>query len=110
MARLVSREKLSKKARKKLATQQRVTWALSPVTRKVESKKLYNRNKKSHARRDDGHGILLYGGLFLCKAFAGQPCCQRVANRAGHGFLLVYPNFANAAREGQRVLIWCKIP
>lgn len=67
MARLVSREKLSKKARKKLATQQRVAWALSPVTRKVESKKLYNRNKKSHARRDDSMGFCCMAAYFSAK-------------------------------------------
>ena len=53
MAKFVSREKLSKKARKELDTQHRILWQYSPVTKKIESKKLYNRKKKSHARYDD---------------------------------------------------------
>lgn len=47
------RPKLSKKARKELDAQKRTTWAFSPVTKKVESKKIYNRKKTAHAWRDD---------------------------------------------------------
>ena len=43
MAKFVSRERLSKKARKELDSQKRTTWTFSPTTKKVESKKLYNR-------------------------------------------------------------------
>lgn len=57
MTKFVSRNKLSKKARKQLDAQQRTTWDFSPSTRKIESKKLYNRKKKSHARYDDGMGF-----------------------------------------------------
>jgi len=32
---------------------QRTTRAFSPVTKKVESKKLYNRKRKAHDRYDD---------------------------------------------------------
>ena len=39
MAKFVSREKLSNKARKELDNQKRAVWAFSPTTRKVESKK-----------------------------------------------------------------------
>lgn len=53
MAKFVSREKLSKKVRKELDSQHRVLWQYSPVTKKIESKKLYDRKKKSHARYDD---------------------------------------------------------
>ena len=53
MAKFISREKLSKKARKKLDNQKRTVWAFSPTTRKVESKKLYNRKKSAHARKDE---------------------------------------------------------
>ena len=45
MAKFISHEKLSKKTRKKLDNQKRATWAFSPTTKKVESKKLYNRKK-----------------------------------------------------------------
>ena len=53
MKRFVPREKLGKKARKQLDNGQRASWAFSPVTKKVESKKLYNRKRKSHDRYDD---------------------------------------------------------
>ena len=49
-------EKLSKKARKLLDSEQRTTWAFSPVTKKVESKKPYNRKRKPYDRYDD-YGI-----------------------------------------------------
>lgn len=60
MARFVSKEKLGKKARKELNRQRRITWEFSPVTKTVESKKLYNRKKSSHDRQEDyGMGVLL---------------------------------------------------
>ena len=60
MKRFIPREKLGRKARKQLDSEQCATWAFSPVTKKVESKKLYNRKRKSHDRYDDyGMGFLL---------------------------------------------------
>ena len=53
MAKFISREKLSKKARKELDNQKRAVWAFSPTTRKVESKKLYNRKKSARAWKND---------------------------------------------------------
>ena len=47
--RFIPRDKLSKKARKLLDRERRAGWGLSPVTRRVESKKRYNRKHKSHA-------------------------------------------------------------
>ena len=47
--RFIPREKMSKKARKLLDGQKRSAWGLSPVTRRVESKKKYTRKGKSHA-------------------------------------------------------------
>ena len=41
----VPEEKMSKKARKAMNAERRKTWAFSPVTRKIESKKLYNRKR-----------------------------------------------------------------
>ena len=52
MKRFIPREKLGRKARKQLDSEQRATWAFSPVTKKLESKKLYNRKRKSHDRYD----------------------------------------------------------
>ena len=61
MKKFIPREKLDKKARKQLDSEQRATWAFSPVTKKVESKTLYNRKRKSHDRYDDyGMGFLIH--------------------------------------------------
>ncbi|MBE5774902.1 MAG: hypothetical protein E7337_13380 [Clostridiales bacterium] len=51
MDRFIPREKMGKKARKKLDTQKRVTWSFSPTTKRVESRKRYNR--KNHERMED---------------------------------------------------------
>ncbi len=53
MAKFISRQKMNKKARKELDLKQRATWSFSPVTKKVESKKLYNRKRKSSDRYDN---------------------------------------------------------
>ena len=65
MKKFVPREKLSKKARKQLDSEQRATWTFSPVTKKVESKKPYNRKQKFHDRYDD------YGMGFLIPPYLG---------------------------------------
>ncbi len=70
MKRFVPREKLGKKARKQLDSEQRATWAFSPVTKKVESKKLYNRKRKSHDRYDDyGMGFMFAHQIWLFPKF-----------------------------------------
>ena len=57
MTRFIPREKLSKKARRELDGRRRAVWLYSPITKKIESKKIYNR-KKSHVRfEDDGMGF-----------------------------------------------------
>ena len=50
MERFIPREKLNKKARKALDARKREGWSFSPVTRKVESKKRYDRKKIAHDR------------------------------------------------------------
>jgi hypothetical protein len=71
MSKFIPKEKLSKKARKQLDNEQRTTWAFSPVTKKVESKKLYNRKRKSYDRYDDyGIGFSFMHCLVLGPAFA----------------------------------------
>ena len=81
MTKFIPRDKLSKKARKLLDAEQRTTWAFSPVTKKVESKKLYNRKKKSHTRYDD------YGmGFFINQYIAHNvpnPVVEAIESRAG---------------------------
>lgn len=47
MQKMISKSKLSKKARAELNKQKRATWAFSPVSRVKQSKKVYNR-KRSH--------------------------------------------------------------
>lgn len=56
MGKFVSKEKMSKKAKKQAAAEKRLTWAFSPVTRRIESKKIYNRKRISRTGYDDGTG------------------------------------------------------
>ena len=53
MKKFIPSEKLGKKARKRLDGERRATWAFSPATKRVESKKLYDRKRRSHDRCDD---------------------------------------------------------
>ncbi len=54
----VPKNRLSKKAQKELNRQRRTTWGFSPVTRTVESKKLYRRRKNARDRYEDyGAGV-----------------------------------------------------
>lgn len=60
MQKFVPRLKLSKRRKKELNEQQRSTWeGIKPVTRKVESKKLYSRKKTSYTDGDP-RGVFLY--------------------------------------------------
>ena len=64
MAKFIPKGKLSKKAQKELNRQRRVTWKFSPVTKTVESKKLYNRKKNSYDRHEDyGIGVFQFSVL-----------------------------------------------
>ena len=53
MDKFVPRRKMGKKARKLLAAKSRKTWTFSPVTRTVESKKIYDRKKISRALKNE---------------------------------------------------------
>ena len=64
MAGFVPKNKLSKKAQKELNRQRRTMWDFSPVSRTVDSRKLYNRRKKARDRFDD------YGASFF------DPCSE----------------------------------
>lgn len=61
MTKFVEKAKMSKKAQRELARSRRALWEVSPVSRKVESKKLYNRKRKPCTRYDDAGA-----GLFSC--------------------------------------------
>ena len=63
MARFVAKDKMSKKAQKELNRQRRVTWEFSPVTKTVDSRKIYSRKRKAQIRGD-------YDLSFFC-AFYG---------------------------------------
>lgn len=60
MNNFVEKKKLSKKAQRALNNEKRQTWDFSPVTRTVESKKVYNRKRNLRERYGSDHG-----GLFL---------------------------------------------
>ena len=51
--RFIPKEKLSKKARRELNAARRTLWVVSPISKKVESKKVYNRKKSARLYRDD---------------------------------------------------------
>ena len=54
MAKVIPKGKLSKKALKELNRRRRVTWDFSPVTKTVDSKKIYSRKRKAQDRDDYG--------------------------------------------------------
>ena len=54
MEEFIPYEKLSKKEKRKIDASRRQTWGeLSPVTRKPENSRAYNRNKSRNWKRDD---------------------------------------------------------
>ena len=57
VARFIPKSKLSKKAQKELNRQRRVTWDFSPVTKTVDSRKIYSRKRKTRNRDDYGPGF-----------------------------------------------------
>jgi len=61
MKKFVEYEKLSKKQKREIDKARRATWnGVVPVTKKIESAKIYNRKK--HQRRDweSGAGVFVY--------------------------------------------------
>ena len=72
MAGFVPKNKLSKKAQKELNRQRRVTWDFSPVTKTVESKKIYSRKRKAQNRDDYGLSFFDIVFFFILRS-APQP-------------------------------------
>ena len=68
MAGFVSKNKLSKKAQKELNRQRRVTWDFSPVTKAVESRKIYSRKRKAQNR--DDYGLSFFHSVSLLRVTA----------------------------------------
>lgn len=54
MEKFIPYEKLSKKKQREIYRAKRTTWAISPVTRKPENSKAYNRRKAQSWRMDSG--------------------------------------------------------
>ena len=57
MEKFIPYEKLSKKKKRELDAHRRTLWAISPVTRRSENPKAYNR-KKARKRMDDPASVL----------------------------------------------------
>ena len=53
MKQFISRDKLSKKARRLLDGRKRLIWPRSPAPQIMENRKTYNRHRKSHDFQDD---------------------------------------------------------
>ncbi len=62
MPTMIPRSKMSKKARRELDARRRNIWQTSPVTKRVESAKRYDRRKMARVRYDDS------GAGFFCAA------------------------------------------
>ena len=66
MEKFIPYEKLSKKKKRELDADRRTVWAISPVTRKSENPKAYNRRKAQKWTNDSG-SVLSFFGIRLPK-------------------------------------------
>ena len=71
MPKFIPREKMGKKARKQSDKERRATWAFSPVTRKPDSSKAYNRRKAQDWKKKSGP-------VFLPCHVPGQTVTSRI--------------------------------
>ena len=60
MEKFIPYAKLSKKKQKELNAKRRTTWDISPVTRKPEHSRAYNRRKAQRQWKDDSGAVLFY--------------------------------------------------
>jgi hypothetical protein len=60
MKRFIPYEKLSKKKQRELDARRRTVWTISPVTRKPENSKAYNRKKAQKWNDDSGFCAFRY--------------------------------------------------
>ena len=72
MEKVIPYEKLSKKKKRALDAQRRTVWTISPVTRKPENSKAYNR-RKAQKWNDDSASVLSVS--FLYKCFSSSTSC-----------------------------------
>ena len=75
MAGFVPKDKMSKKAQKELNSKRRVIWEVRPVTKTVESKKIYSRKRKARNREDADPGFVYAAWAAGCvrPAVSGRP-------------------------------------
>ena len=65
MEKFISYEKLSKKKKRELDAHRRTRWTISPVTRRPENPKAYNRKKAQKWTNDPDSVLSLLFGRFL---------------------------------------------
>ena len=70
MERFIPYKKLSKKKQRELDQQKRTTWQLSPITRKPENPKAYNRRKARQQNDDSTTVLFLY---IIMSLFVSSP-------------------------------------
>lgn len=66
MEKFVPREKMSKRARRELDASRRTMWDVPPVSKRIESKKAYDRKKMRRTMRDEPCGAIF--------CFWAKPC------------------------------------
>ncbi len=67
MERFVPYEKLSKKEQRRRNAAKRNTWGpVSPVTRRSENPRAYNRHKAQNWKKDSGSALCLSQRMILC--------------------------------------------
>ena len=71
--RFIPKEKLSKKARRELNAARRTLWVVSPISKKVESKKVYNRKKSARLYHEDTGRIFFILYSLSIYAFKNSP-------------------------------------
>ena len=88
MKSFVPRDKMSKRARKKLDAQNRTTWAFNPATKIVKSKKVYDRKKQPR-----NYEPYDFRGCFFCRNLCkGVKFTVPVPDRSSpYGFLCTVP-------------------
>ncbi len=81
-------EKLSKKKKRELDAGRRTVWAISPVTRRPENPKVYNR-KKAQKWKDDSASVLsLFQSILVeARAATGYNRVERPRGTPQGGFL-----------------------
>jgi len=85
MEKFIPYEKLSKKKKRELDADRRTVWAISPVTRKSENPKAYNRKKAQKWKNDSGSVLSVFPvALSAERAYDSFPfSCWTISPQAG---------------------------